>query len=104
MPTATNLQELSVEISGDGLHEVDGSLSRVVGGPDLPQVDKDGLHSQVDGLKIVGSMKLVDGKLFHQRVVVIHLLLGFLQTYVMNNGTMKSINSCISKNLWSHPM
>lgn len=78
--TATYLEELSIKISGDGLHEVDGSLSRVVGGPDFPQVNKDGLDRHIDGLKIVGCMKLMDWKVFHQRVVVIHLLLSFLQT------------------------
>ena len=73
----THLEELSVEISG---HKLDGSLSWVVGGPDPPQVDKDGLDCPVNALKIVGSMELMDWSVFHKRVVVIHLLLSFLQT------------------------
>ena len=43
-------------------------------------MDKDGHDGRVDGLQVVGSMKLVDGELLHQRVVVTHLLLSFLQT------------------------
>ena len=45
MYTCSNLKQLCVQVPGDGLNEVDGSLGRVVGGPHFPQVDKDGQDS-----------------------------------------------------------
>ena len=45
MYTCSNLEQLCVQVPGDGLNEVDGSLGRVVGGPHFPQVDKDGKDS-----------------------------------------------------------
>ena len=75
-----HLEQLCVEVPGYGLDQVDGSLGRVVGGPDLPQVAIDCQYCCLDGIQVVGSVKLLDGKLFHQWVVVIHLFLGLLQT------------------------
>ena len=39
-----HLQKLCIEISGNGLHQVDGSLGRVGGGPYLTEVGVHGCH------------------------------------------------------------
>ena len=59
---------------------MDGSLGRIVGGSHLPQVEIDSKHRRLNCLKIVGSMEFMDRELLHQRVVVVHLLMSFLQT------------------------
>ena len=82
------LQKLGAEVSGDGLHEVDSTLGRVGGGANLTQMRVDGSHSTPNGIQGACSEQFIDRKVLHERAIVVHFVLGFLQAWMENEHTM----------------
>ena len=67
-PGAQHLQQLAGHVPGDGLHQPQGSLDRVLRVTILPEMVEDSLNSHP--VQLSGGQQVVDGEVLHQWVVV----------------------------------
>lgn len=81
LPGAQHLEELGAQVSGDGLHQTQCSLDRVLGVPDLFQVGENGHQGLADLIQLGGREQVVQREVLHQRVVVIDCFHSLFQTW-----------------------
>lgn len=80
LPSAQDLEQLRTQVSGDGLHETQGPLNRVLRVADLSQMCENCNKGLPYLVQLRGRQQVIQREVFHQRVVVIHRFQRLLQT------------------------
>ncbi len=65
LASAQHFEQLRAQVSGDGLHQTQGTLDGVLGVSDLAKVGENGHQRLADLVQLGGRQQIVKGKVLH---------------------------------------